>query len=302
LVVAALDKRVDGKFSGKIVEVKNGSGGGNVVDGKVKKDSNGNTWVEAGKPGNPSEKVLFYVAPKDTNGARDSDSVKLKIHDRSDGKYSGVILQVIPNAQSSSLLMSSSMTTPSPSSLFSSTSVSSPSPSPSPSIKLNERIGTLKIDLKGNAWVFEDDKSLPPIFVSQQDLLGAKSEEKVRVALHERTDGKRSGSIVGILSRQNNLGGMTGNFLSELYRPTPTPATEKEGEIMKDINGHHWLVTSSSPSSAPPSSLSSSSFPSETLTFIDPKYLNGAENGDHVKAVVSPLPFNPSIFEVSLFT
>jgi len=91
-VGVTLDKRGDGKRSGKISAVLS-QRVPKLVKGTLVQDVKGNHWVKLNaSEGSAAKSALVFIHPKDLKGAVPGTEVTAQLHERSDGKLSGVIV------------------------------------------------------------------------------------------------------------------------------------------------------------------------------------------------------------------
>lgn len=99
------------------------------------------------------------------------------------------------------------------------------------------------------------------------DLGTASDGSQVILRVHERGDGKRSGVVLRVVP------------------PPASPPQVHEGEVMRDVNGHYWLIT---PGGGNPFALDAGG-----AIFLPQDHLAGALAGDLVRVEAHPAPDDP---------
>jgi len=164
-VLAVLNPpRADG-ITGKVITILKRAQQPREITAKLAIDQKKNAWII--DPQNPSKPI--YIPPHDLNDAANGDLVLARVlPPRSDGALIGKVISVLERAP-----------------------------------KPYEIKGTLIVDLKGNAFVYEDDrKEQPPVFIPSADLNSAQKGDLVSVLVQPpNTDGNKIGRVLAVLSK-----------------------------------------------------------------------------------------------------
>jgi actin len=261
--------------------------------GLLKVDRKGQHWVLSDAPLNATGTRLIHVPAGETRGAVPGQRVRVQLHPRTDGQFSGSIVAVLSAGREE---------------------------------------GVLKRDLAGHFWVVQSARlpsdtftpssspsPLPPVYVAPADLHGATHGDRVVVELHPRTDGKRSGVVVAVLERQREASNNVANVASSSGSRTPptvlTPATSAVSTLPATRSTTATTTTSSAAveQQLPPEEIldhvmltvdhtTGSGYVIHPLThrvvMIPPSELSFALHGDEVQVRVPSAPLTPEGYRV----
>eukprot|EP00028_Trichosphaerium_sp_Am-I-7-wt_P000716 CAMPEP_0168520142 /NCGR_PEP_ID=MMETSP0405-20121227/7770_1 /TAXON_ID=498012 /ORGANISM="Trichosphaerium sp, Strain Am-I-7 wt" /LENGTH=957 /DNA_ID=CAMNT_0008540885 /DNA_START=325 /DNA_END=3198 /DNA_ORIENTATION=- len=217
------------------------------VNGILAYDMSGNYWcndyiISGELPGGALPGPVF-VAPQDRGGAEAGDRVMVLLHTRTDGKLSGKVGAIVERA-AAKLVSTDVDDTGADNNLL------------LPAVKLT---ALLKKDKAGHFWAIEEKNSRSaPIYIAPRDRSLAEDGDRVNVELHNRTDGKRSGKVVGIIDTSYNTA-------SERNKP---PEKTMQGRLAQDKQGNFWVIDDTNKI--------------KKAVYISPNDLNGAKAGDIV--------------------
>jgi exoribonuclease R len=207
--------------------------------GLLRKDMNGNFWVNLTDGGQPSG--LVFVPAKYVAGAIDGDNVICALDARKDSKLSGKILKVLGASVSSTSKIQSQ-----PTGSIATTSNVSPTAS---FVQLSSftsdsefRQGIFRIDMSGHSWVGDEP---PFVFVAPQGRLDAQHGDFVTVQLHPRGDSKLSGHVVSIVQRAPSRKPLQPTQVEEIEGILTEDEENAESDLVLDPIGD-WFMKNGS--------------------------------------------------------